>query len=100
MERGSNVLLLKTNKFKGRLQPSFPVFLSASASNFGWERIGDIMEHSLPEDESFPVSPTKWVLMGHSMGTVAVEKVGNLCEAVVGVGVGDRGAGGCAGALN
>ena len=52
------------------------------------------MEHSLPEGESCPVSPTKWVLMGHSMGTVAVEKVGNPCEAVVGAGVGDRGDGG------
>ncbi|CAN0344506.1 unnamed protein product [Laminaria digitata] len=57
--------------------PSFILPFDFNLANFGWERIGDIMAHSRPEGENCPVSPTKWVLVGHSMGTVAIEKVDN-----------------------
>lgn len=45
---------------------------------YGWERIGEIMEQSEQqdlEDGKCSVTPAKWVLVGHSLGTLAIEKV-------------------------
>ena len=47
------------------------------------------MAHSEPEGENCSASPTKWVLLGHSLGSAAIEKVGELSEAVLGEGDGD-----------
>lgn len=73
--------------------PSFVLKFNFNLATFGWERIGDIIEHSKPEGDNCPVSPTKWVLVGHSMGTMAVErfytKSPESVDGVVYIGSGD-----------
>ncbi|CAM9500507.1 unnamed protein product [Ascophyllum nodosum] len=52
---------------------SFVVRFDFDLAYYGWDRVGDVMARSEPSDENCPASPTKWVLVGHSMGTVAIE---------------------------
>lgn len=45
------------------------------SANFEWERIGEVVAPTEPKAENCPATPTKWVLAGHSLGSLAMEKV-------------------------
>eukprot|EP00752_Nemacystus_decipiens_P016500 g14749.t2 len=51
--------------------PSFVVRLPFNLAFYGWTTPGKIMKRPLQEDA--PKPPTKWVLVGHSLGTLGVE---------------------------
>ncbi|CAM9500439.1 unnamed protein product [Ascophyllum nodosum] len=54
---------------------SFVVRFDFDLAFYGWDRVGDIMaRRAEPEGENSPASPTKWILVGHSIGTIAIEK--------------------------
>lgn len=50
-------------------------FASYTTAIFGWDKTVDIIKRSVPADEHCPASPSKWILVGHSMGTMVIENV-------------------------
>lgn len=51
------------------------------AAYYGWETTGTVIKR--PRKAGDPVPPTKWVVMGHSMGTFAMDDVrgpGNMAS--------------------
>lgn len=51
------------------------VFAQTRAALFGWERARDIVTLSNPPGEGCSESPSKWLFVGHSAGTIAIENV-------------------------
>ncbi|CAM9173446.1 unnamed protein product [Hapterophycus canaliculatus] len=51
--------------------PSFVVRLPFDLALYGWTTPGKIIKR--PQSDDAPKAPTKWVLAGHSLGTLAVE---------------------------
>ncbi|CAN0090721.1 unnamed protein product [Scytosiphon promiscuus] len=51
--------------------PSFVVRLPFDLALYGWTTVGKIIKR--PQTAAAPKAPTKWVLAGHSLGTLAVE---------------------------
>ncbi|CAM9295240.1 unnamed protein product [Pylaiella littoralis] len=53
--------------------PTFILRLPFNMAWYGWTTPGKIIKR--PQEEGAPKAPTKWVLVGHSLGTQAVDQV-------------------------